>query len=999
VAGSSSPKWSDDLRSTSVLVVVTVVILALLQALGITDAIDASLRSTYYRMGSTSETAQRVLVVEADDDTVRAWGDPAWPDERRRELLERIAAGRPTAVVLLDRPRMFASTPAEDDVLPGAVPLVQLEPRIDPRASLVESVDQAVLPPAWLQPVTRALGLPPLTGEPLRIHYLSPSRLPTVEIHRIAQGDVPSSIFEDKVVVVGLTSLTHRDALPTPVGALTTPEIVGHALAMLADGRQWYEPPWSRRALGLGGLLLVLVLALRKATPAQAIVRAMGLAMVVVAADLAAFTSNVACWGVANELLLVLTAVLVYWYFAQRSNAALVKTMSAQITEQVVDQQPASPPREWFWRDMAEVLGSYLDVDVAVTAVLAELPAGQWHLEPRAYMGMTASDVFERRRDVRRSPYRAAFLTLRATRCDRRFVADEQRYTIAVPLAFQGRLLGMWMVSLPHGVELAPSELEAIEQLGKELGRSIADLRRAEEESRSLFESSNVGMRLSHLFSGMEAIGEEKQRILDMFEALPLGLLVADVWGHVLQQNPEIQRRLALELPDGIPNNDLCAVLSRISGRSIEGVHGLMRATVREGKVFRLPVRRAVGREATYVLMSMRSGSSDESSTVVDATTRLVLIAVPDVIGEAVAAERSLADAVPLVFDPAKRKSGPHLAATGSDGEAQQPVPLAATGSDGEAQEPVLLARPAERKSGPHLAATGSDGAAQEAVPSARPAERKSGPHLAATGSDGAVQEAVPSARPAERKSGPHLAATGSDGAAQAAVPSARPAERKSGPHLAATATDEAIPSPRQAERKSGPHDAVTTTVPEVAAHEPQVVAPEPVPNVAAREAVPAEPPRSRRTRKDRRAAAGRGRAKVAAPEPVPQDTAPAPAAAPRSRRTRKDRRVAATRARTNVVTPEPVPQDTASGPVPHVAMAEPAAHDVVPEPAAHDVVSVPAARDAVFEPAAHDAVPEPVKREVTGPEVADPEAEADPDSESAESELPKPKPRLLRLA
>lgn len=967
MAGSSpSPKWSDDLRSTSVLVVVMVVALAILQALGMPSAIDASLRSTYYRVQSTAETTQRVLLVEADDDTVRAWGEPTWSDERRQELLGRIAAGSPAAVVVLDRTRMFGATPSTEEALPSGTPLVELEPRIDPAASLVDSLGQTELPPAWLEPVTRALGLPPLTGEPLRIHYLAPaSRLPTVAFHRIAQGDVPPSIFADKVIVVGLTSRSHRDPLATPVGALTPPEIVGHALAMLTDGRQWYEPSWPARALGLLGLLIVMVLMLRRATPAQAIVRAMGIAMVVVTADLVAFTSNVAYWGVANELLLVVIAVLVHWYFAQRSNAALVKTMSAQITEQVVDQQPVSPSREWFWRDMVEVLRTYLDVDV--TAVLAELPAGQWHLEPRAYMGMTANDVFEQRRDVRRPPYRAAFLTLRATRCDRRFVADEQRYTIAVPLANQGRLFGMWMVSLPHGVELTPSELEGIEQLGMELGRSIAELRRAEDESRSLIDSSNVGMRLSHLFSGMEALGEEKQRILDMFEALPLGLLVADVWGHVLQLNPEIQRRLALELPDGIPNNDLCAVLSRISGRSIEGVHALMRATVREGKVFRLPVRRAAGREATYVLMSMRSGTGDESSTVVDATTRLVLIAVPDVIGEAMAAEPVLAtertvDVAPLVFDAARRKSGPHLAATGTDAAAQEPVQLAATGTDAAAQEPVAMSRPAERKSGPHLAATAADMAGQESVPVPRPAERKSGPYLAATGSDGATQESVPVPRSVERKSGPHLAATGSDGSAQ-----------------------EPVPVPRSAERKSGLHEAATTVAPEVAAREPDVAAPGPVPNVAAREPVAAEPPRSRRTRRARRAAAARVRTSIVASGPAAPDTAlgPLPAES-RSRRTRRARRAAAARVRTNGAAPEPLPQDTAPLP-PHDAAPEPLPHATAPE-SAHD-------HDATREPAMDDAIPEPVTRGVTGPEAT--ESEPEPD----ESELPKSKPRLLRLA
>jgi CHASE2 domain len=641
VAGRSKQTRPDDLRSLGLLLAVALMVIAALQSTEIPNAIDAALRSAYYRVARPSETTQRVVLVEADEDTVRAWGEPVWDDERRHALLQRIAEGRPAAVILLDRERTFASAPTTSEALSANLTLVDLAPRRDPGA-VVDALDTADLATGWQPPVMHALGLPPLPDEPLRIHYSTPvARLPSVAFHRIAQGDVPSSTFEGKVVVMGLTSLTHRDALATPVGALTTPEIFSHALAMLADGRRAYEPTWPERALALAGLLVGLVLALRTATPAQALGRAVGIAAGLVLADLLAFATGVACWGVGDALLLVPTALLVHWYLVQRDSAERVKVMLDQLGERSVSQPTAAAPQARLWRDMAELVQAYLEIEM--TAVIAELPPGRWQLEPRAFMGMTEDEIFERQRDVRRSPYRSAFLTQRATRCDRRFVSDPHRYTIAVPLAYHGQLLGMWMVNLAEDVVLAPAELEAIEQLGIELGRSIAEARRAQQEARAAIDTADVTTRISRLRTGMEALGEDNQQLLAMLEALPLGLLVADVWGHVLQRNGAVGRQLALTRPEGVPGDDLHAVLSAITDKPMEGVRELMREVVREGKTLRLHTHHAGHGDATFLLMPMRSGASDGLHAASSGTTRLVLIAVPDALGERVN--------VPLVHD------------------------------------------------------------------------------------------------------------------------------------------------------------------------------------------------------------------------------------------------------------------------------------------------------------------------------------------------------------
>lgn len=619
------PGWSSNLRSIGALLLLALMLVAALRSTHVPDAIDTAMRSMYYRIASPFETSQRVLLVEADDDTLEE-RPPVWEHERRQRLLRRIAAGRPAAVVELDRTRMFESTP--DDVV-DAVTTVELDPRIDPGSSVVDSLSADELQLPRLQPVMRALDLPMPRTDRVPIHYMwPPSRLPSVTFHRIEQGDVPPSVFEDKVVVIGLTSLAHRDPIATPVGAMTTPEIVGHALATLADDRGWYEPSWLARTAGLALVLMLTALALWRSTPPQAVLRVAAIVTALIVADLACFSMSLVCWGVANELLVVLTVMLGNWYLTQKQSAEIMENVSHQLTEQLEVEPATATPEEWFWSDMAELVRAYLKVEL--TGVLAELPRGRWHLEPRAFMGMTSEEIQERRRDVRRPPYRSAFLTQRIARCDRRFVTDEDRYTMAVPLAHQGRLYGMWMVNIEKGTELDDAELEAMEQLGVELGRSIATARRAHNQGvPTAIGSADVSARLTRLVEGVEALGEDKQQVVGTFEALPVGLLIADVWGHIIQINAALRERLAEELPDGIPNNDLCAVLSKVTGNTIKGVHEIMRTVVRAGKTCRLRPRPGEERSTTYVLMPMRKGLDDDSQAG-GAATRLVLVAIPN---------------------------------------------------------------------------------------------------------------------------------------------------------------------------------------------------------------------------------------------------------------------------------------------------------------------------------------------------------------------------------
>jgi hypothetical protein len=367
-------------RGIGGLLLFALVLIAALISTSVPQAIDAALQSGYYRVSPPTTTEQGVLLVEADDETLAAWGEPRWTRERERALLDRIAEGSPAAIVVLDGSRMFQPVAAAGH-RSGDPPRIELTTHIDPGSRAIESLGGDELPLQPLLPVLQTLGVPEPRTERLWIHYMwPPTRMPTVEFHRIEQGDVPASVFTGKVVVVGLTSLAHRDLVATPVGALTSPEIICHALAMLIDGRRWYEPSLMLRALVLVLVLAAAALVLRGTAPAQALVRSAVLAAVLLLADLLVFSQGLARWGVATELIAVLSMVIGHWYASQKRSAVIVETVSEHITEHL-EAEPVAASEDAFWQDMAEHVHAYLKVEFI--GVIAELPAGSWHLERR----------------------------------------------------------------------------------------------------------------------------------------------------------------------------------------------------------------------------------------------------------------------------------------------------------------------------------------------------------------------------------------------------------------------------------------------------------------------------------------------------------------------------------------------------------------------------------------------------------------------------------------
>src|SRR5690606_28574452 len=110
-----------------------------------------------------------------------------------------------------------------------------------------------------------------------------------------------------------------------------------------------------------------------------------------------------------------------------------------------------------------------------------ELPAGAFHLVVRATDGVTAADIAEPRRDVRREPYRDAYARHRHSWTTRAYVRPGlDLRTLVVPLVGMNQLLGMWLVNFARDAAPSTTTLERIDRLAAHAGATLLRLRLGE---------------------------------------------------------------------------------------------------------------------------------------------------------------------------------------------------------------------------------------------------------------------------------------------------------------------------------------------------------------------------------------------------------------------------------------------------------------------------------------------------------------------------------------
>ena len=279
------PKPIRSMHRSIVLAALAVVAAGL--AAGIAPAADADLHARYAGLLAGPSRTQGVVMVAVDDAALLEWGAPPWPEDRRAALAAAIERGGPRLVIW----------PPEQ--VPGdslAAPL-GVDPIVGP--ALVRAED-----PGFPAAALAALGEPP-RAEPLPARFVT--RLPTVPARRVLAGEIPTSTFRGRVVVVGRSDAAAM-TVATPLGLMSPAQVEAQALLGLLDGaRWWFVPGWLRLA-ALGLWALALAWALRGRGMAATLVIAATASVAVVALDVGMFAAGLLRLGAAAPVLVALAA-------------------------------------------------------------------------------------------------------------------------------------------------------------------------------------------------------------------------------------------------------------------------------------------------------------------------------------------------------------------------------------------------------------------------------------------------------------------------------------------------------------------------------------------------------------------------------------------------------------------------------------------------------------------------------------------------------------------
>lgn len=588
---------------TTTLLAVCIAFVAMLDGLGFMAAVDARLRAVHYAATEHRTSAHQVVLVAGDANTVTDWGPPPWTTDRVRAAVATVLASQPNLLLIADENKVVVHEASGEDPL-GAL---RDDVRVDsgPTNVLMRADGAGV---EWLSPWLEGGQKPGLhqiavqksivagpTGEDLAVHYLaSKSGLPTYSLHAVAQGLVPAEEFAGKLVIVGVTDPQHTQRWPTPVGRMSAVEIHAHAITGLVDGVVWRRPDFAQRLMLSLLTLAIWVAWLRKRRPGQWWICALSLSVMWLGVDHILYRSGLLALGAAQPIVALWSAHILE---TQRNVTLLSSRLDAlrsRLAELSADLHhgPNSDGEDAasaaFWQDLVDLGRTYLRLDAQ--GLIAELPASTWHLRMRATTGIPVGDVEEKRRDVRRAPFRGPYLTHRAGWAEG-FLRDRpDESTLLVPLHGRGRLYGFWLLHFTGPIKPSDEEIREIEALGRQMAEVIGRRRLADAPVVEDAEHDPAGETVADAFDrAVSRWTSEHKWSLQLLERQDSCVMMASLWGPIEFANQPMIGRMRKEFPDGIPGNDIRAVIAKFCDLGQEEVQTLMRSVIVDGDEIVLP--------------------------------------------------------------------------------------------------------------------------------------------------------------------------------------------------------------------------------------------------------------------------------------------------------------------------------------------------------------------------------------------------------------------------
>ncbi|WP_437810810.1 hypothetical protein [Sorangium sp. So ce1078] len=468
----------------------------------------------------------------------------ASPEALRDGLCERslpglLERGRARGALLVPPADAFCGGEAAGRAA-GAAPVVRMPPGLL-RLSAGEVVGFF---PLAAEPRAAELGALGVSAAPWVIKK-APQSVPAVSLRDLADGQVPATALEGRVAVVGVGA---GGVPPQAVATSALPPAKGIAAVLgglLDGGRRAAAPAWVPALFVLlaGGLVW---LARRRhgslvATAALFIVTfALAAGQSVLAAraeaSLLPLPSTLFGLAVAFAGVMILRGLAV-----QRSvdRAAELIQRAALFRMQGVH----TLPDEEFWPRVARLAEQAHPADLVL---VAELPAGSWHLRFWNDQRGGESLVAERRHDVRRPPY-SSDQGVPAVRLARRFLTKQDMPAVVVPLIAFGEIEGYVFFCGPVAESTFSREPERAEHVGRELAlllRRKRLARTAEAGAGGEGEGRGGHSPADDLVEGARVALDDLQLFGSMLRNAPVGLLYADAFGDVRFVAPEFAKWL-----------------------------------------------------------------------------------------------------------------------------------------------------------------------------------------------------------------------------------------------------------------------------------------------------------------------------------------------------------------------------------------------------------------------------------------------------------------------
>ncbi|HWO09941.1 MAG TPA: hypothetical protein VNN80_10695, partial [Polyangiaceae bacterium] len=171
--------------------------------------------------------------------------------------------------------------------------------------------------------------------------------------------------------------------------------------------------------------------------------------------------------------------------------------------------------------------------------LIAQLPARQWHLEFWNYGSAGEELIDERRRDIRRAPY-CDDQGLPTIRVIHDYLVMKEMPVLVVPLQALGELEGYVFLCGDRAETAHRSDPSSAARLSVELAllmrrRRVARAALGEPEP----DTPNAALSSSELASGAQIVGGEMDLLDAMSCDAPVGLMLADSFGHVRRLSRE----------------------------------------------------------------------------------------------------------------------------------------------------------------------------------------------------------------------------------------------------------------------------------------------------------------------------------------------------------------------------------------------------------------------------------------------------------------------------